>query len=260
MLTEPRWGAAAIDLTAADLPALKVSFVVEHAARSGNLLELGCGEGKVLRTLGRALPDVTLIGCDVRDVPPDDGAFEFRHMRVGVPAADAELDAVVFVDVLEHAADPAALLRDVFRVLRPGGLLIGFVPLEGEPLSAYSAYRALLGQDLFLRTKEHVQSFSRRDARALLADFALVDQRYAYHAVGQFLDASFFAAAQLPRLRRFWWTENRYYRPDRRELPLLSRALNGLLTLGNRIAYAESRLLARVPWLSAGWLFAARRP
>ena len=28
----------------------------------------------------------------------------------------------------------------------------------------------------------------------------------------------------------------------------------------NRLAYAESRLLARVPWFSAGLLFAARRP
>ncbi|HKY40485.1 MAG TPA: hypothetical protein VJN18_31340, partial [Polyangiaceae bacterium] len=62
------------------------------------------------------------------------------------------------------------------------------------------------------------------------------------------------------RVARFWWTENRYYHPQQRELSALPRALNGLLGLGNCLAYAESRLLAQVPWFSAGLLFAARRP
>ncbi len=257
---EPRWGAAAIDPKAHDLPALKLSFLLRHAPHRGKLLELGSGEGKVLRTLGRERPNLTLVGCDVRDVPPGDAAFEFRRVEGGIPASDGELDAVVFADVLEHVAEPAAVLRELWRALRPGGLLLGFVPLEGEPLSAYAFYRALLGQDLYLRTKEHTQSFTRAEVHALLRDFELLEERHAYHALGQWLDASFFALARLPRVQRFWWTENRYYQPERRELAALPRALNGLLTLGNRLAYAESRLLGRVPWFSAGLLFAARRP
>jgi SAM-dependent methyltransferase len=257
---EPRWGGQAIDPTAWDLPALKMSFVLRHAPEHGKLLELGSGEGKILRTLARERPGLTLLGCDVRDVAPADAAYEFRRSAVGIPAADAELDALVLVDMLEHVTDPAATLREVLRVLRPGGLLIAFIPLEGEPLSAYALYRGLLGQDLYRQTKQHAQSFTRARARKLLSAFELVEQRYAYHLLGQWLDASFFAAARMPRLERFWWTENRYYRPERRELSLLPRALNGLLTIGNRLAYAESRLLARVPWFSAGLLVLARRP
>jgi SAM-dependent methyltransferase len=260
MSFEPRWGQAALDPKAHDLPALKLSFLLRHAPPRGLLMELGSGEGKVLRTLGRERPDLTLVGCDVRDVPPADSAFEFRRIERGIPAGDAELDAVVFVDVLEHVDEPSATLRELMRVLRPGGLLLGFVPLEGEPFSAYAFYRALLGRDLYRQTKEHVQSFTRRSMRALLRDFELLEERYAYHAIGQCLDASFFALARLPRVQRFWWTENQYYQPKRRELSGLPRALNRLLTLGNRLAYAESRLLARVPWFSAGLLFAARRP
>lgn len=260
MSFEPRWGAAALDPTARDLPALKLSFLLRHAPARGTLLELGSGEGKVLRTLARERPALTLLGCDVRDVPPPDAAFEFRRIDGGIPASDGELDAVVFADVLEHVDEPAATVRELWRVLRPGGLLVGFVPLEGEPFSAYAFYRALLGQDLYWHTKEHTQSFTRQGVRALLGDFQLLEERHAYHALGQWLDASFFALARLPRVQRFWWTENRYYQPERRELSALPRALNGLLTLGNRLAYAESRLLARVPWFSAGWLFAARRP
>jgi SAM-dependent methyltransferase len=260
MSFEPRWGGAAIDPAGRDLPALKAAYLLRHLPSRGKLLELGSGEGKILRTLRRARPNLTLVGCDVRDVPAADHAFEFRRITQGLPAADGELDAVVFVDVLEHLADPAETLREVRRVLRPGGLVIGFVPLEGEPLSAYALYRKLLGSDLYRYTKEHVQSFTRRGALALLADFELFETRYAYHLLGQSLDATFFAAARLPRLGRFWWTENRYYRPERRDLTMLPRLLNGLLGAGNRLAHAESRLLSRVSWFSAGLLFAARRP
>jgi 2-polyprenyl-3-methyl-5-hydroxy-6-metoxy-1,4-benzoquinol methylase len=260
MSLEPRWGKAAVDHTAHDLPALKLSFLLRHAPARGKLMELGSGEGKVLRTLARERPALTLLGCDVRDVPPADAAFEFRRIEQGIPAGDGELDAVVFADVLEHVEDPSSTVRELLRVLRPGGLLLGFVPLEGEPLSAYAFYRALLGQDLYRHTKEHAQSFTRQGVRALLQDFQLLEERHAYHALGQWLDASFFALARLPRVQRFWWTENHYYQPERRELSALPRVLNGLLTLGNRLAYAESRLLSRVPWFSAGLLFAARRP
>ncbi len=260
MSFEPRWGGTAIDPTGHDLPALKVSFLLRHAPHAGKLLEFGSGEGKILRTLGRQRPGLTLIGCDVRDVAPADTAFEFRRVERGVPAGDGELDAVVFADVLEHVDDPTATLRELRRSLRPGGLLLGFVPLEGEPLSAYAFYRALLGQDLYRQTKEHTQSFTRRAVHGLLGEFELLEERHAYHALGQWLDASFFAAARLPRLQRFWWTENHYYQPEPPELSTLPRVLNALITLGNRLAYAESRLLARVPWFSAGLLFAARRP
>jgi SAM-dependent methyltransferase len=259
---EPRWGAAPVDLGARDLPALKVSFLLRHLPLRGTVLELGSGEGKILRTLRRERPELSLLGCDVRDVPPADDAYEFRRLESGVPARDGELDAALFVDVLEHLEDPRAALRDLRRALRPGGLLVGFIPLEGEAWSAYSLYRALFGEQLYRETKEHVQSFSRTQARELLEDFDVIDERHAYHLLGQTLDASFFALAQHPRIRRFWWTENRYYvtpatagtaRP-------LGRALNALLGAGNWLSFNESRLLERVSWFSAGLLFAARRP
>jgi SAM-dependent methyltransferase len=260
MSAVPRWGAQAIDPSGWDLPALKLSFLLRHAPSRGRLLELGCGEGKVLRGIASHRPELKLFGCDVRDVAPVDGAYEFRRMTALIPAVDHELDAAVFSDVLEHVDDPQAMLSELFRVLRPGGRLIGFIPLEGEALSAYAFYRSLLGADLYRVTKHHTQSFTRRQARQLLGRFEVFEERHAYHALGQCLDASFFAAARLPSVARFWWTDNRYYHPQQRELSAVSRALNGLLGLGNRLAYAESRLLARVPWFSAGLLFAARRP
>src|SRR5687768_8332178 len=187
MSHEARWGAEPIGLSARDLPALKASFLLRHAPAKGRLLELGCGEGKVLRTLARERPGLTLLGCDVRDVPPADRAFEFRRMHEDIPAKDGELDAVVFNDVLEHVADPVAMLRELRRVIRPGGMLVGFVPLEGQPGSAYGFYRALLGSDLYRDTKRHLHAFERSQVRELLAAFDVFEERYAYHLLGQWL-------------------------------------------------------------------------
>ena len=58
-----------------------------------------------------------------------------RHLvRVGDVArlglSDASFDAVIAAEVLEHVDDDAAALAELFRVLRPGGVLIVTVPLD----------------------------------------------------------------------------------------------------------------------------------
>lgn len=48
------------------------------------------------------------------------------------PVADTSYDTVLCSEVLEHLADPAAALREINRVLKPGGKLILSVPFLGR--------------------------------------------------------------------------------------------------------------------------------
>jgi SAM-dependent methyltransferase len=257
----PIWGSQAIDPRGFNLPALKVRYLLAQLPASGAVLEVGSGDGKILRTLTTQRPALRVHGCDIRDWTSPDAGIEFRVMTRDIPYADATFDAVLVVDVLEHVDDPEHLIAELARVLKPDGRFVGFVPIEGEPRSLYALYRRLLGDDLYVRTKHHVQAFTHADvARMIGAHFELVDVSHAYHALGHLMDATFFAAAHLPRLAKFWWRENRYYAAKPPTHSPLAFAMNRMLEVGNALAYVESRLLAKLPLAAAGMLFQARRP
>lgn len=244
--TVPRWGAEAVDPREHSLPSLKARFLLAHVPRVGHVLEIGSGEGKILRTLARHHHGLDLHGCDVRtpEMPPD--VYRFHRMEKDVPLGDASMDAVVLFDVVEHVPDPRHLLAEAARVLRPEGRLIACVPVEGERFSFYELFRRLLGGDTYAVTKEHIQAFTHQDLRTLIGErFAVAEIRYAYHAMGQLMDASFFAAVRAKRLREFWWKHNVFYHADKRQEDGRRGLMNRLLVAGNAIAWRESTLLAR---------------
>lgn len=257
------WGTEVIDTRARDLPGLKARFMVEAAPREGRVLEVGCGGGKMLRTLARYRPGLSLHGCDVRDpqVPPD--AFEFRRIDAesgALPYDDASMDVVTFMDVLEHVPSPKKTLDEAARILAPGGKLVAFVPVEGEALSFYTLSRAIFGADTFEKTKEHIQAFTHRGLRTMVGDrFTITTWRYAYHLLGHAMDAALFTALLVPSMRERFWSENKYYNAAPAKPSLAGRTLNALLATGNTLAWAESRALSRVRATSAGVLFVAEK-
>ena len=82
---------------------------------SGRVLDVGCGDGAVSQAILRLRPDLHIEGIEVlsRGTPEISvSAYDGKH----IPFSDKSFDAVMFVDVLHHAADPAQLLREGARV------------------------------------------------------------------------------------------------------------------------------------------------
>ncbi len=109
----------------------------ELAARLGGqaarVLDAGCGSGGLIRRLAAAEPawhwtgvDVSPLACELaRSRCPAD----IREASVtALPFPDATFDAVVSADVLYHVEDDGAALRELRRVLRPGGIVVLNVP------------------------------------------------------------------------------------------------------------------------------------
>ena len=250
-----------VDVNARDLPGLKARFIVDHVPDRGVVLDIGCGGGKMLRTLARERPAAQLHGCDLRRPAEQSSSFEFRLVDDPdrLPYDDASIDTVLVVDVFEHVHQPEAFVREVSRVLRPSGLLVGFMPAEGQRFGFYRLYRAALGDDLYAETKGHIQAFSRSEVISLLEpEFEIFTQRFAYHFFGQLMDASLCAMLRVPFVKRMFWNESPYH--NRNHQPTMSgRIFAGALVAANRIAWAESTVLANVSLTSAGILLSARR-
>ena len=258
------WGNKEIELSRWDLPALKARFLLEHLPSAGRVLEIGCGGGKLLNTIATHRPKLELYGSDIRPLRYEPQRFAFEVVDIDDPTLpfDPEsFDSVLMVDVLEHFTDPSMALRAARRVLRSEGTLISFTPLQGQRFSFYRMFRRIFGDDLYLRTEEHIHAFSEADLRALIEpDFHIVEHQYAYHFLGHLMDASLFALLAIPSVRRRFWSENPFYE-EVGEVDRDSRrsALSAVLRAANVLAFLESRALRRVSLSAAGYLFVATR-
>jgi SAM-dependent methyltransferase len=112
-----------------------------------------------------------------------------------LPFSDGELDFVWIFDVLEHVDDPAQVLREVARVLRPGGGFHIVLPLEGQPWTLYRLVGCGTRWTAKVRHGGHIQVFSADRFRAMASDCALRPLRsaWSYHFLLQALDLMYFS-------------------------------------------------------------------
>lgn len=94
------------------------------------ILDAGCGTGRLLRAAAQRWPDATLIGVDpaegmvemARKLTP--GATIHRGLAEALPLPDASVDLVFSTLSFHHWHDQQAGVREMARVLRPGGHFI----------------------------------------------------------------------------------------------------------------------------------------
>lgn len=101
--------------------------VTRHFAPHAAILDVGCGTA----WLAEHFDDYT--GIDGSPDAVDAARAKGREIALGdvaepLPFEDARFDGVVLKDLLEHVADPVAVVREARRVLRPGGLIFASSP------------------------------------------------------------------------------------------------------------------------------------
>lgn len=141
----------------------KVARSYMNYKRIGHLLDVGCGFGTFLE-VAESL-DWRACGLEVASAP---ASVAGRHHDVfygflsDAPYEPNSFDVVRLNDVIEHVPSPRALVRDIERILRPGGLLYISTPNVDSFSVAlqHQRWRYVRGQDhlyLFdLRTLRHL--------------------------------------------------------------------------------------------------------
>ncbi|MGE5541239.1 MAG: class I SAM-dependent methyltransferase [Bacillota bacterium] len=135
-----------------------IETLVERNPKS--LLDIGCGEGKLILELESALPSTTLTGIDfseraiafARAFCPD-VTFEVARLET-LAARNATFDAFTSVEVIEHIPpdELPGFLSTASKILSPGGVGIITTPSTNRPLVA-----------------KHYQHFDEEKLRTLLS-------------------------------------------------------------------------------------------
>lgn len=151
---------------------------IESKQNPGKVLDIGCGRGLLLNKLRER-------GWEPRGTELSEEAAAYARHKLNLPVTteeleechfpDEEFDLVILWHVLEHVEEPRAMLREVSRILKPGGVLLVAVPNFGSWESRWS------GPGWFhLDVPRHLTHFTPRSLRGSLeqAGLALISTNF----------------------------------------------------------------------------------
>jgi len=155
---------------------LDMRIVFLPAIRGGRLLDVGCGSGAalaIMRSMGWQVEGVDLdpravevargLGIDARV-----GTVESQHYP------DASFDAIMMSHLIEHVLDPASVIAECHRILRPGGRL-GITTPNAESRGHGHFRERWRG----LEPPRHVQLFTTRSLTRLVKHAGFKTERLA---------------------------------------------------------------------------------
>lgn len=97
--------------------------------KGGNCLDAGCGTGLVTRNL-----PVDSVGLDINPRNIEKLKRHAPHIRgvianlESIPFPNNSFSTIICTEVVEHFTDPKPALKELLRVLKPGGIIIWSIP------------------------------------------------------------------------------------------------------------------------------------
>lgn len=99
----------------------------------GRFLDYGCGQGHFVRRVASRCAEAW--GCDLNPeiLPADSESRRFIAIRSDqpLPFPDNYFDSIAILEVIEHVADERTTLKELTRILKPGGRLLLTTPHKG---------------------------------------------------------------------------------------------------------------------------------
>lgn len=148
----------------------KDNLVLRNLSASDRVIyDIGCGEGILLEKLSRLAPGAEVTGIDCM---PENIAICRAHglnARLGdlyhLEIADASVDVVFLIEVIEHLLDHENALKEMMRVLKPGGKLVILFPHDA--VFAFARFATFKFKE-WRYDPGHVKRWTHRDLNATL--------------------------------------------------------------------------------------------
>lgn len=187
----------------------RIGMLVDWVGTGKDLLDLGCRDGELTSNY---MAGNRVTGCDI-----DRNALEiargrgingvYADLNEDLPFPDQSFDVVVTGEVLEHVMFPPMTVREIARVLRPGGMLVGSVP-NGYRLKARRQF--LFGGDVDTNPfHEHLHTFAWWTLQRMLEE-RFVDVQTT--AVGGRIIGPLKVGPRSPRAIKYWFGKDLVFR------------------------------------------------
>ncbi len=179
--------------------ARQAAFLLPHLHSGMDLLDCGSGPGSITADLARLVAPGQVVGIDIGEEEVErarayaaENSITNVAFRVGdvyaLPFADSSFDAVFSNALLDHLRAPQKAIAEMYRVLKPGGVLgvrtadrDGYLTTPSDPiLEAWSlrGEQAKLAQGVHVRIGKKLRSFLRQ------AGFVDVEASASYDSYG----------------------------------------------------------------------------
>lgn len=119
-------------------------------ADSKQVLDLGCGDGKIDSMIIERRPDIIIKGIDVL-VRPDTYIDVMKYDGETIPYKDASFDTVMAIDVLHHTDNPCKVLLEMSRVSNH------YIVLKDHVCNGFLSYIKLRAMDYVGNAHYHVR-------------------------------------------------------------------------------------------------------
>ena len=105
--------------------------VIEAKGLRGNVLDYGAGVGHLTERLLSLQKFASVTAADIMPAPTalaGRAAWIEQDLNLPLSSADGAFDLVVAAEVIEHLENPRFMIREIYRLLSPGGTTIITTP------------------------------------------------------------------------------------------------------------------------------------
>lgn len=122
-------------VSSAPIYGMATSAIMRFKPDADAILDFGSGAGKFAGCLRQLFPRSEIWGADIMDRPegiPPDISWQRGDLNHRLPIEDGRFDLISAIEVIEHLENPRHVLRELFRLLRPGGIALLTTPNTGS--------------------------------------------------------------------------------------------------------------------------------
>ncbi len=151
---------------------LRLRRVIAEIPENAIVLDVGCGRNAAfLRAIEPRIQKGYGVDFKVAEFQTDKLKAVQVHLGEELPFADASFDTVTMLAVLEHIEYEQAILKEIHRVLKPGGRLVLTVPsVWAQPVLEFLSYRVGIIDEAEIR--DHKRYYDRQKLKQVLVNVA----------------------------------------------------------------------------------------